>query len=113
VPLVPGLTCPDMEAEILEDGEIILNLENCEAQVGRRKVGLTAIEFHLLGSFLENRGQVLTRDVLLNRLWGESYLGSRRTVDTHVQRLRAKLGKASRHIQTVRGLGYRWRTDGR
>jgi DNA-binding response OmpR family regulator len=106
-----GLTWPGMGDEILGDGDIVLNLDRCEVYVGRKKVGLTAIEFNLLGCFLENKGQALSRDALLSRLWGESYAGSHRTVDTHVQRLRAKLGKAARQIQTVRGVGYRWRTN--
>lgn len=100
-----------MEEEVLEDANIVLKLEGCEAHIGRRKVGLTAIESNLLGCFLENKGQVLSRALLISRLWGESYTGSHRTVDTHVQRLRAKLGKASRHIQTVRGVGYCWKTN--
>lgn len=76
------------------------------------EVTLTRMEFSLLATLIRSRGRVLTRDQLLEKVWGyEDYAGSR-TVDVHVRRLRRKLGPAGRHIQTVFGVGYRFREGG-
>lgn len=72
-------------------------------------ITLTPTEFRLLLALAEQRGKVLTRDVLLDNVWGYDYSGFNRTVDTHVRRLRAKLGTMGEYIETVRGLGYRFR----
>lgn len=78
------------------------------ACVGKKEVELTPIEFNLLVLFLKRKGRVQTRDVLLNDVWGIDAFITTRTVDTHVKRLRQKLGKAGDYIQTVRGIGYRF-----
>jgi two-component system, OmpR family, alkaline phosphatase synthesis response regulator PhoP len=78
----------------------------CQAFVGKRKIGLTTTEFNLLAVLLENQDDTVSREELLSLVWGESYKGTVRTVDTHIQRLRRKLGRASRRIRTVRGVGY-------
>ncbi len=70
-------------------------------------VELTLKEFDLLWLFMENAGIVFTREEILNLVWGLDYLGETRTVDVHVGTLRAKLGKASGCISTVRGVGYK------
>jgi two-component system phosphate regulon response regulator PhoB len=70
---------------------------------------LTALEFRLLSTFLSRRGRVQSRDALLTDVWGMSPEISSRTVDTHVKRLREKLGKAGDYIETLRGVGYRFR----
>jgi DNA-binding response OmpR family regulator len=76
------------------------------------EVTLTRMEFSLLATLIRSRGRVLTRDQLLERVWGyQDYAGSR-TVDVHVRRLRRKLGQAGRRIQTVFGVGYRFREGG-
>ena len=67
---------------------------------------MTTTESNLLAVLLENQGNILTREELLSSAWGESYQGTARTVDTHIQRLRRKLGRAARRIRTVRGVGY-------
>lgn len=74
------------------------------------EVALTALEFRLLSTFLGRRGRVQTRDALLHDVWGHTPGLPTRTVDTHVQRLRKKLGSASDYIETLRGVGYRFRT---
>lgn len=74
-----------------------------------KEVFCTALEFRLLLTFLERRGRVQTRDVLLNDVWGMSSEVTTRTVDTHVKRLRQKIGSAGCYIETLRGVGYRWR----
>ena len=75
-------------------------------------VTLTLKEFDLLLTLLKHRGSVLTRDQLLNRIWGYSFDGESRTVDVHVRTLRQKLGAAGDLVETVRGVGYRIGGDG-
>ena len=77
------------------------------ARSGEREIELTHKEFSLLCLLLENPGTVLTRDVIMDRVWGEVFDGENRTVDVHIRTLRAKLGDEGRHIRTVRGLGYK------
>jgi two-component system phosphate regulon response regulator PhoB len=72
-----------------------------------QEVSLTAIEFKLLCTLAERAGRLQSRDQLLNDVWGYSYLGDTRTVDTHITRLRTKLGEAGEMIKTVRGFGYK------
>lgn len=71
-------------------------------------IDLSPKEFELLSYLAENEGKALKREQILNSVWGYDYFGDLRTVDTHVQRLRIKLGDKSRLIQTVRGVGYRF-----
>ena len=68
---------------------------------------MTALEFKLLLTLIERKERVQTRDTLLNDVWGYEVAITTRTVDTHVKRLREKLGKAGQYIETVRGIGYR------
>jgi two-component system phosphate regulon response regulator PhoB len=75
------------------------------------EVILTALEFKLLTMLLSRRGRVQTRDRLLSDVWGIDADITTRTVDTHVKRLRAKLGAAADYIETLRGVGYRFRSD--
>jgi two-component system phosphate regulon response regulator PhoB len=76
--------------------------------VDNNKVALTALEFRLLTTLLSRRGRVQTRDTLLSDVWGMQIDVTTRTVDTHVQRLRKKLGPAGHYIETLRGVGYRF-----
>jgi two-component system phosphate regulon response regulator PhoB len=75
-------------------------------------VELTITEFRLLEELLRNQGKARSREQLLNSVWGYSFEGYARTVDTHVRRLRGKLGPASENIETIRGIGYRAREAG-
>ena len=79
--------------------------------VGGKTVRLTSVEFKLLSMLMLRRGRVQARDRLLNEVWGYESLIDTRTVDTHVRRLRKKLGKAADAIETVRGFGYRLREN--
>lgn len=72
---------------------------------------LTPKEYELLIYFVENKDIAMSRDALLNRVWGYDYFGDMRTVDTHVKKLRAKLGRCGNLIQTVRGYGYRFSVE--
>lgn len=78
-----------------------------QVHVGEREVSLTLKEYELLKYLLENLGTVLTRDQLLNYVWGYDFDGETRTVDVHIRTLRQKLGEAGEMIKTIRGVGYR------
>jgi two-component system phosphate regulon response regulator PhoB len=72
---------------------------------------LTALEFRLLVLLYDRRGRVLGRDLLLDEVWGADKDVTQRNVDTHVKRLREKLGGAGEYIETVRGVGYRFKAE--
>jgi two-component system, OmpR family, alkaline phosphatase synthesis response regulator PhoP len=91
-----------------DDGRLIVDFEKMNVTFENRPLTLTRKEFQLLKLFIENRGRILTRDLLLERVWGMDYLGESRTIDVHISRLRQKLGGED-YIQTVVGLGYRFR----
>jgi len=93
--------------EIRQRYRISIDTDTYQALVGKRKVKVTLTEFNLLDCFLKNAGMTLSRRALLGAVWDESYCGTVRTVDTHIQRLRRKLGMAGYLIRTVRGVGYR------
>ncbi len=78
-----------------------------EVRVNEKLLELTTTEFNLLAFLLENQGRVVSRDQLLDKVWGYNYGGMTRTVDTHIQRLREKLGAEGACLQTVRGVGYK------
>jgi DNA-binding response OmpR family regulator len=95
------------ETGIFRAGPIVVDQDRHTMTLDGREIALTAMEFKLLLALLKMPGRVLNRDELLSRIWGiESGVGTR-TVDTHVRRLREKLGPAGDQIQTVRGVGYR------
>lgn len=71
-------------------------------------IDLTPKEFEILYYFIENEGRILSREQILNRIWGYEYLGSLRTVDTHIYRLRMKLKDKADYIKSVWGLGYKF-----
>jgi DNA-binding response OmpR family regulator len=96
------------ETHLLSAGPLTLDVEGFRAWLAGAPLPLTYIEFQLLRMLLLNRGKVLTRDTLLDRIWGHDYLGGLRTVDVHIRRLRAKLeAEAPTLIETVRNVGYR------
>jgi DNA-binding response OmpR family regulator len=97
---------PQPTQEILTLGDVTLNRETHDVSSGGEAVDLTAKEFDLLAFFLANPGSVLSRDTLLDRVWGVEYPGGTRTVDVHVAQLRRKLGRPSL-IRTLRGSGYK------
>ncbi len=89
-------------------GEIVLDISRHRVSVGGRPVSLSSKEFKLLKRLMRSGGRVLSRDGLLDSVWGEDCYVTPRTVDTHIRRLRAKLQEAGRYIETVRGEGYRF-----
>lgn len=103
---------PEQRAnDILVNREVILDISKYEVMVQNKKVILTPMEFKLLKTLMERSGRVQTRENLLNDVWGFSEIVSTRTVDTHVKRLREKLGKSEKLIETVSGVGYRFKED--
>jgi two-component system phosphate regulon response regulator PhoB len=95
-------------SEVVEVEGLYLDKNSFEAKIEGRRMDLTATEFKLLSLMLERRGRTLTREKLLNDVWGYQSAIDTRTVDTHMRRLREKLGKYSGRLETIRGEGYRF-----
>ena len=89
-------------------GILSVNEDSHEVFINDDEIILTALEFKLLKHLLDRRGRVQTRDQLLSDVWGYSAHITTRTVDTHVKRLREKMGVMGKHVQTIRGVGYRF-----
>ena len=98
---------PKTAPAVLRQGSILLDESRHTVEVDHHAVSLTLKEYELLRLFMENPGQVFTRDRLLAAVWGGEYYGETRTVDVHVGTLRTKLGAAGELLQTVRGVGYK------
>ena len=94
------------EGEEIRHGDLVINAGRREVMVGDQEIQLAPKEFDLLWELLDHRGFVLTRDQLLERVWGYTFAGDTRTVDVHVRQLRRKLGDAA-PIVTVWGIGYK------
>jgi DNA-binding response OmpR family regulator len=94
--------------DLFHIGELFIDVPRHLATVGGKRVELTATEFKLLTVLAQRRGRVQSREKLLADVWQYDNLIDTRTVDTHMRRLREKLGKASRYLDTVRGVGYRF-----
>ncbi len=95
--------------QVLTRGGLAVDLGAHRVTLDGEEVALTATEFRLLAELFQNSGRVLTRDRLLNSVWGYEFEGYARTVDTHIRRLRQKLGSCADMIETVRGVGYRFK----
>jgi two-component system alkaline phosphatase synthesis response regulator PhoP len=100
-------TGPAYEEKEIVIANLILNKERHEVRADGQEIKLTLKEFELLNYLMENRGIVLSRDKILEKIWGYEFERETRTVDVHIRRLRHKLGVCGDTIQTVRGLGYR------
>jgi two-component system, OmpR family, alkaline phosphatase synthesis response regulator PhoP len=98
----------DEPAEIYEDGRLTIDFADVRASCDNANVKLTNKEFLLLSTLARKRGRVITRQQLLDQVWGYSYYGDARTLDVHIRRLRQKLGACGDCIETVVGVGYRF-----
>lgn len=101
----------DGRGDVLESGNVRLDVRTRRATVGSKEIDLSAREFRLAEVLMTNAGQVLSREQLLDQVWGFDYFGETRLVDAHIRRLRTKVERdpsRPRHIATVRGLGYRF-----
>jgi phosphate regulon transcriptional regulator PhoB len=96
------------EARVLEHGLLRVDPDSHRASVDGREITLTAKEFQLLVALMGRPGRVMTRERLLDEVWGSDITVTSRTIDTHLKRLREKLGRAGDLIETVRGVGYRF-----
>ena len=97
------------EPELIRAGDLTIDTAAYKAYKGEKELALTGKEYELLKTMALNRGKILTRDFLLDRVWGYSYYGDTRTVDVHVRHLRKKIeddDKNPQYIQTARGIGY-------
>lgn len=94
--------------ESKEFGKLKIDADSHEVFIDNNEIILTALEFKLLKHLVDRRGRVQTRDQLLSDVWGYSAQITTRTVDTHVKRLREKLGIMGKHVETIRGVGYRF-----
>ncbi|MEA4884395.1 MAG: response regulator transcription factor [Clostridia bacterium] len=97
--------------EVRRFGLLYVDEAKHAATVAGERVDLSPKEYELLVYFMDNAGRAVGRDQMLNSVWDYDYFGDARTVDTHVKRLRSKLGQAAEYIQTVRGVGYRFEAD--
>lgn len=99
-------------SKVVNIGELVIYMDKHEAVKGGRTLELTLKEFELLRLLILNKGKVLTRDFLLDKVWGYEYYGETRTVDVHIRHLRQKIeddDKNPRYIETVRGIGYKFK----
>jgi two-component system phosphate regulon response regulator PhoB len=101
----------DGEPALVRFGRLKIDRDAHRAWVDDAEIALTALEFRLLHAFLSRRGRVQSRDALLDDVWGMDADVTLRTVDTHVKRLREKLGEAGAYIETLRGVGYRFKGE--
>lgn len=99
-----GSVCDD----VVSSAGIVINQNSHTVECDGQQIELTPKEYDLLLYFIMNKGRVLSRDLLLSKIWGYDYFGDLRTVDTHVKKLRAKLGDKSVHIKTLIKAGYKF-----
>jgi DNA-binding response OmpR family regulator len=97
--------------EVIQRGNLVINIPKHRVTVNNKEVVLTPIEFKLLVTLIERKGRVQSRDRLLSDVWDIHADVFSRTVDTHIKRLREKLGKAGAQIETIRGMGYKFREE--
>lgn len=95
--------------KVIQLGELEIDPANHEVRLKGKTLDLTRIEFGLLVELVKSKGRLQTREALLERVWGFDSYGESRTMDTHLSRLRQKLGKIGERIETVRGVGYRFK----
>ena len=89
-------------------GDLKIDVDSHEVHVDSQLIELTALEFRLLKELVDKRGRVQSRDQLLSEVWGYNAEVTTRTVDTHIKRLREKLGSMGKYVQTIRGVGYKF-----
>lgn len=97
-----------LQDEILEAGDIELNIAAHTVKVKGKSVELSFKEFELLNYFVVNQGVALSREKILNNVWNYDYFGDARTIDTHVKKLRSKLADCGNYIKTIWGMGYKF-----
>ena len=104
-------TGQDAGNDVLSAGGIVIDKSAHQASVDGKPMELSFKEFELLTYFLENQGIALSREKILNSVWNYDYFGDARTIDTHVKKLRSKMGDKGEYIRTVWGMGYKFEVD--
>ena len=102
------------EENIIKFGDVVVNFKTREVIKGTQNVELTLKEIELLKLLIKNKGNILTRELLLDKIWGYEYIGETRTVDVHIRHLRKKIesdDKNPQYIQTIRGVGYKFTSN--
>ena len=102
------------EENIIKFGDVVVNFKTREVTKGTQNVELTLKGFELLKLLIKNKGNILTRELLLDKIWGYEYIGETRTVDVHIRHLRKKIesdDKNPQYIQTIRGVGYKFTSN--
>lgn len=99
------------EEEILEIGGITVDRLGHQVKVDGKELELSYKEFELLTYFIENKGIALSREKILNHVWNYDYFGDARTIDTHVKKLRSKMGGKGEYIKTIWGMGYKFEVE--
>ena len=94
--------------DVIEVGGIMINTAAHLVTIDGRTVDLSYKEFELLTYFVENQGLALSREKILNNVWNYDYFGDARTIDTHVKKLRSKMGEKGEYIKTIWGMGYKF-----
>ena len=94
--------------DIISAGGIELNKSAHQVKIDGKDIELSFKEFELLAYFMENQGIALSREKILNNVWNYDYFGDARTIDTHVKKLRSKLGDKGEYIKTIWGMGYKF-----
>lgn len=101
------------EGDIMEVGGIVLDKAAHEIRIDGVPLELSVKEFELLAYFMLNKGVALSREKILNNVWNYDYFGDARTIDTHVKKLRSKMGEKGDYIKTIWGMGYKFETEAR
>ena len=104
-------TGQDAGNDVLSAGGIVIDKSAHQASVDGKPMELSFKEFELLTYFLENQGIALSREKILNHVWNYDYFGDARTIDTHVKKLRSKMGDKGDYIKTIWGMGYKFEVD--
>lgn len=96
------------DGEVLKAGGIVLDEAAHMVTINDKSIDLSFKEFELLSYFMKNEGRALTRENILNQVWNYDYFGDARTIDTHVKKLRNKMGSKGAYIRTIWGMGYKF-----
>ena len=100
-----------MEGEVIEIGGIVVDKAAHLVKIDGNSIDLSFKEFELLSYFINNKGVALSRERILNNVWNYDYFGDARTIDTHVKKLRSKMGEKGNYIKTIWGMGYKFEID--
>ena len=96
------------EKEVIDYGGIVIDDEGRTVTVDGKQVEMSLREYELLKYLIDNKNIALSRDKILNNVWNYDYYGDSRTIDSHIKKIRHKLGKKGKYIQTMRGIGYKF-----